>query len=31
MELHQLDDLATGTVHGILRDLGIARQEFDQA
>ncbi len=24
-------DLATGTVHGIRRDLGISRQDFDQA
>ena len=24
-------DLATGTVHGIRRDLGISRQEFDRA
>ena len=28
---HGNRDLATGTVHGIRRDLGISRQEFDQA
>ncbi len=28
---HANRDLATGTVHGIRRDLGIARQEFDRA
>ena len=28
---HANRDLATGTVHGIRRDLGITRQEFDRA
>ncbi len=28
---HGNRDLATGTVHGIRRDLGISRQEFDRA
>ena len=28
---HGNRDLATGTVHGIRRDLGFSRQEFDRA
>ena len=28
---HANRDLATGTVHGIRRDLGISRQDFDLA
>ena len=28
---HGNRDLATGTVHGIRRDLGINREDFDQA